>query len=78
MVDHHLRAAGDDLAPLRAGRGRLHPLQEAELGAVAGRRILHPQCRCGRDSLILVQPGATVTGVDFFARGDRRRPPAGR
>jgi len=65
MVDHHLRAEDYDLAPLRAGRGRLHPIEEAELGPVAGKRILHLQCHFGRDSLILAQQGATVTGVDF-------------
>jgi 23S rRNA G2069 N7-methylase RlmK/C1962 C5-methylase RlmI len=43
----------------------LHPIQEAELGPVDGLRILHLQCHCGRDSLILAQRGATVIGLDF-------------
>jgi len=56
-----------DLGPLRAGQGRLDPLVEAELGPVAGLRVLHLQCHFGRDSLILAQQGAEVTGVDFSA-----------
>jgi hypothetical protein len=39
--------------PLREGRGRLTPIDEAELGPVDGVRILHLQCHFGRDSLIL-------------------------
>jgi len=59
----HLRAY--DLADLRAGRGRLHPIEEAELGPVAGKRILHLQCHFGADTLTLAQQGADVTGLDF-------------
>ena len=62
-VPVHLRAY--DLAPLRAGRGRLYPIEEAELGPVAGLRILHLQCHIGSDSLTLAQQGADVTGIDF-------------
>ena len=61
----HLRARAYDLAPLRAGRGVLNPIEEAELGAVNGLRVLHLQCHFGRDSLALAQRGAEVTGVDF-------------
>jgi SAM-dependent methyltransferase len=63
----HLGAPSYDLAPLRAGRGSLHPIEEAELGPVAGRRILHLQCHFGRDTLVLAQRGATVVGLDFSA-----------
>lgn len=55
------------LAPLRAGRGRLHPIEDAELGPVAGLRVLHLQCHIGSDTLALAQRGAVVTGVDFSA-----------
>jgi SAM-dependent methyltransferase len=61
----HLASEAYDLGPLRAGRGRLHPIEEAELGPVAGQRILHLQCHFGRDTLILAQQGATVVGLDF-------------
>jgi SAM-dependent methyltransferase len=67
-VDVHLGTEGYDLAPLRAGRGRLNAIEEAELGAVDGLRILHLQCHFGRDSFILAQRGAEVVGLDFSAR----------
>jgi SAM-dependent methyltransferase len=62
-VGIHLAAC--DLAPLRAGRGRLNAIEEAELGPVAGLRVLHLQCHFGHDSLALAQRGAEVVGVDF-------------
>ncbi len=35
-VGVHLKAPGYDLAPLRAGHGRLNAIEEAELGDVGG------------------------------------------
>jgi SAM-dependent methyltransferase len=61
----HLGAECYELDSLRAGHGRLNPIEEAELGAVAGLRVLHLQCHFGRDSLILAQRGARVVGLDF-------------
>ncbi len=61
----HLRPGGYDLTPLRAGRGRLNAIEEAELGPVSGLRVLHLQCHFGKDSLILASRGAEVTGLDF-------------
>jgi SAM-dependent methyltransferase len=61
----HLGASGYDMAPLRAGRGRLNAIEEAELGPVGGLRLLHLQCHFGRDSLVLAGRGAEVTGLDF-------------
>ena len=63
----HLGAASYDLGALRAGRGRLHPIEEAELRPVDGLRVLHLQCHFGRDSLTLVQRGAEVVALDFSA-----------
>lgn len=63
----HLGSADYDLVPLRAGRGRLGAIEEAEVGAVAGLRVLHLQCHFGRDSLTLASRGADVTGLDFSA-----------
>lgn len=54
-----------DLRALRAGEGRLGPIEEAEIGSVDGLRVLHLQCHFGRDSLTLAQRGAQVTGLDF-------------
>jgi len=65
-VPIHLAATETyDLAPLRAGRGRLDPIVESEVGDLAGRRVLHLQCHFGRDSLTLAQRGAEVVGLDF-------------
>ncbi|MDB5487967.1 MAG: hypothetical protein JWQ58_1682, partial [Reyranella sp.] len=60
-----LKAPGYDLAPLRAGRGKLNVIEEAELGDVRGLRALHLQCHFGADTLCLAQRGATVVGLDF-------------
>jgi len=64
-VPIHLRSGAYDLGPLRAGRGRLHIIEEAELGAVEGLRVLHLQCHFGRDTLTLAQRGANIVGLDF-------------
>jgi SAM-dependent methyltransferase len=61
----HLDGPGYDLSGLRAGRGRLQAIEEAELGEVHGLRVLHLQCHFGRDSLTLAQRGAEVVGLDF-------------
>src|ERR1700722_13906973 len=66
-VGVHLGPRGYELADLRAGQGRLDAIEEAELPAVAGKRILHLQCHFGADTLRLAQRGATVVGLDFSA-----------
>lgn len=50
---------------LHNGPYRLHGIEEAELGPVAGLRVVHLQCHFGVDTLALAQKGAIVTGVDF-------------
>jgi SAM-dependent methyltransferase len=67
-VDSPLYAPGR--AALRAGRGRLTPLEERELAGLFpdgwdGLRVLHLQCHIGDDTLALAQRGATVVGLDF-------------
>jgi SAM-dependent methyltransferase len=64
-VPIHLAASIYDTAPLREGRARLNAIEERELGSVDGLRLLHLQCHFGRDTLILAQRGAVVTGLDF-------------
>lgn len=66
-VGIHLGPRGYDLAMLRAGHGRFHTIEEAELGPVSAKRVLHLQCHFGADSLKLAQRGATVVGLDFSA-----------
>ncbi|WP_270934914.1 class I SAM-dependent methyltransferase [Falsiroseomonas oryzae] len=65
-VPIHLGPRGYDLSSQRAGRGRLDAIVEAELGLVAGMRVLHLQSHLGDDSIALAQRGAAeVVGVDF-------------
>jgi SAM-dependent methyltransferase len=63
----HLGAEIYETESLRAGRGQLNPIEEAELGSLEGLRVLHLQCHFGRDSLILASRGAEVVGLDFSA-----------
>jgi len=53
------------LAPFRAGKDALHEIDAAEIGDIAGKRVLHLQCHIGRDTLCLVRRGAIATGLDF-------------
>ena len=65
----HLGSRFYDMSSHRAGRGRLDAIVEAELGPVAGLRVLHLQSHLGDDSVTLVQRGASACG-----RCARRRP----
>lgn len=64
-VPIHLRSAFYDVAALRAGTARLYPIEQAELGPVHDRDVLHLQCHFGYDTLVLARQGARVTGLDF-------------
>lgn len=63
----HLRDATGfyRLDAFRAGEDVLNPIEAAEIGDVAGRRLVHLQCHFGLDSLSLARRGAAVTGIDF-------------
>jgi SAM-dependent methyltransferase len=66
----HLGPGSDynrNLSLLRAGRRRLDCITEAELGPIAGLRVLHLQCHFGADTLASAQRGAEVVGLDFSA-----------
>jgi hypothetical protein len=63
----HLGPRGYDLTALREGRGHFYPIEEAELGPVAGKRVLHLQCHFGSDTLKFAQRGANAVGLDFSA-----------
>jgi len=64
-VGIHLGPRGYDLTALREGRARFFPIEEAELGPVAGKRVLHLQCHIGSDTLKFAQRGANAVGLDF-------------
>ena len=51
----------------RTTSGFFYPIEEAELGPVAGKRVLHLQCHFGSDTLKLAQRGANAIGLDFSA-----------
>lgn len=53
------------LAEFRAGVDTLHPIEAAEIGDVAGKRLVHLQCHFGKDTLTLARRGAIATGLDF-------------
>jgi SAM-dependent methyltransferase len=62
----HVGPRGYDRSTHRAGRGRLDAIVEAELGPVAGLRMLHLQCHVGDDTVAIAQRGAReVVGLDF-------------
>src|ERR1700749_1425303 len=50
-VGVHIGSGGYDLSDLRAGRGKLNAIEEAELPPVEGKRLAHLQCHFGADSL---------------------------
>jgi SAM-dependent methyltransferase len=65
-VGVHLGDGGYDLSSHRAGAGRLDAIVAAELGPLAGLRVLHLQCHIGHDTVALAHNGAAeVVGVDF-------------
>lgn len=53
LVAPHLTASGYTVDALRAGDRRLHPIEEGEIGDVAGLSVLHLQCHFGLDTLTL-------------------------
>ncbi len=61
----HLPSDFYDVAGFRAGADSLREIELAEVGAVAGRTLLHLQCHFGQDTLAWARRGAVVTGLDF-------------
>ncbi len=68
LADIHRHSPFYGADRLRAGSYRLTPIETAELGEVAGRRLVHLQCHIGLDTLHLARQGAIVTGLDFSPR----------
>lgn len=50
---------------LKAGEDILHAIEAAEIGDVAGKRLIHLQCHIGLDTLCLARRGAIAAGLDF-------------
>ncbi|MDT0320383.1 class I SAM-dependent methyltransferase [Streptomyces millisiae] len=64
----HAESSFYDLPGFRAGASPLRSFERAELGEVAGKRLLHLQCHMGQDTLSWGRLGAEVTGLDFSAK----------
>ncbi|MFT7600391.1 MAG: SAM-dependent methyltransferase [Acidimicrobiales bacterium] len=67
----HAEGTFYDLQGLIAGRKDLRPWELAEVGAVAGKDLIHLQCHLGTDTMDWSRRGATVTALDFSARAMR-------
>jgi len=68
VTDVHMTSDFYDVESFKAGQNRLHGIERAELGDVAGKSMLHLQCHFGLDTMSWARLGATVTGVDFSER----------
>lgn len=64
-TDINARSAFYDLEGFRTGRSSLQAIEIEEIGAVAGKSLLHLQCHFGLDTLSWARLGAKVTGVDL-------------
>lgn len=65
LVPAHVSGGFYDLAGFRRAPDRLSNFEVAEVGDVAGRRLVHPQCHIGLDMISWARRGARVVGVDF-------------
>ncbi|TGD71787.1 class I SAM-dependent methyltransferase [Mangrovimicrobium sediminis] len=61
----HFDSAFYDVPGFLAGASSLREIELAELGDVAGKRLLHLQCHFGLDTLSWARLGAHCTGVDL-------------
>jgi SAM-dependent methyltransferase len=53
------------IADVLGGGDNLGPIEAAEIGDVAGRRLIHLQCHIGLDTISLAGRGAIASGLDF-------------
>jgi SAM-dependent methyltransferase len=66
-VPIHVASEYYDVDGFLAGASTLRPFEPDELGDVAGRTLVHPQCHIGLDTLSWARRGARVSGLDFSA-----------
>ncbi len=62
---HHVTSRFYDVEGWRSGRSSLTPTEQAILGDVRGKSLLHLQCHFGQDTLSLARAGARVAGLDL-------------
>jgi SAM-dependent methyltransferase len=65
VVQTHVASRFYRVAEFLRGDDTLLPIESAEIGDIAGRRLAHLQCHIGLDTLSLARRGAHVTGLDF-------------
>jgi SAM-dependent methyltransferase len=65
VTPHHVVSPMYRTEDFRRGEIVLDPVVRAQIGDVAGQRLLHLQCHFGLDTLSLARMGAQVTGLDF-------------
>lgn len=66
-VASHVDSRFYDIDGFVAGDDPLRPFEDAELGEVSGRTLVHLQCHIGTDTLAWARRGAHVIGLDFSA-----------
>jgi 2-polyprenyl-3-methyl-5-hydroxy-6-metoxy-1,4-benzoquinol methylase len=66
-VKLHVNSEFYDVDGFVAGASSLKRFELLEMGAVAGRDLVHLQCHFGLDTLSWARLGANVTGLDFSA-----------
>ena len=64
-VPLHVASRLYDVAGFKHGKSSLRAFEEAELGEVSGKELVHLQCHFGMDTLSWARKGARVTGLDF-------------
>jgi SAM-dependent methyltransferase len=65
VVDLHIASDFYRVDAFRRGEEKLDPIVLAEVGDVAGLKLLHLQCHFGLDTLSFARLGADATGLDF-------------
>jgi 2-polyprenyl-3-methyl-5-hydroxy-6-metoxy-1,4-benzoquinol methylase len=66
-VPAHASSDYYDLDGVVRGRDDLRPWEDLEVGAVAGRDLVHLQCHIGTDTIGWSRRGARLVGLDFSA-----------
>lgn len=64
-TDVHYASDFYDVESFLKGKDTLNPIENALLGDIKGKKVLHLQCHFGLDTISLSRRGAQVTGVDF-------------
>ncbi len=65
ITEYHVKSEFYDMDNFLKGNTSLNPIEEALLGNLNGKSVLHLQCHFGQDSISLSRMGANVVGVDL-------------